>query len=47
MRLFARGDGIHSNIRIGELIFGRGTLTGAQETSVWTYLSAKWGTLIP
>lgn len=47
MRLFARGDGIYSNIRIGELIFGRGTLTGAQETSVWTYLSAKWGTLIP
>jgi hypothetical protein len=47
MRLFARGDGMHSNIRIGELIFGRGTLTGAQETSVWTYLSAKWGTLIP
>jgi hypothetical protein len=47
MRMFARGDGLYANIRVGELIFGRGTLTGTQETAVWTYLSTKWGTLIP
>lgn len=47
MRLFARGDGLYFHLRIGELLFGSGTLTRAQETSVWTYLAAKWGTSIP
>lgn len=47
MRLFARGDGLYSNYRIGERIFGSGVLTADQETAVWTYFNGKWGTGIP
>lgn len=47
-RLFARGDpGLFFNVRIGEVILGSGTLSAADETAVWTYLNAKWGTSIP
>ena len=44
MRLFARGDGFPANCLIGELIYGTGTLTTPQQTAIWTYLGAKWGT---
>lgn len=48
MRLFARGDpGLYFNVRVGEKLFGSGILTEDQKTSLWTYLSDKWGTSVP
>lgn len=44
MRLFARGDGLYANIRIGELIFGSGSLSGDDEAALWDYVNTKWGT---
>jgi len=46
-RLFNRGDSQPSNVRIGELVYGSGTLTADQQTALWTYASTKWGTSIP
>jgi hypothetical protein len=43
MRLFNRGDGgLAFNVRIGELIFGEGTLSDPDQAQVWAYLDAKW-----
>ena len=48
MRLFGRGDSsCYFNVRIGELLFGSGSLSAGDEASVWTYLNAKWGTGVP
>lgn len=44
MRLFNRGDNsCPFNVRIGELIFGSGSLSAGDEANVWSYLSDKWG----
>lgn len=47
MRLFARSDGLNFNVLVGELVFGGGTLSGAQKAALWGYLSTKWGVANP
>lgn len=47
-RLFARGDASqYFNVRIGELVMGSGTLSAADQTRLWSYFTAKWGTVTP
>lgn len=45
--LFARGDGYHSTMMLGELIYGVGVLSTEDKTSLFAYLDSKWGTGIP
>lgn len=46
MRLGRRGDGLFSNYRFGEIIYGTGVLTSEQETLIYQYSNRKWGTLL-
>lgn len=46
MRLGRRGDGFFSNYRFGETVYGVGTLTSDQESSICQYFNKKWGTLL-
>lgn len=47
MQLFGRGDGFNSHYRIGEFIYGTGTLSPSEVDSLWAYFNQKWSTAIP
>lgn len=46
MRLGRRGDGLSSNYRFGEVVYGTGVLTVAQEALICQYFNGKWGTAL-